>query len=111
MSSDMPGRLLQNPARPIDIHVGGRLHLRRVAAGWTVERFAVQLGVTAPMLRSIESGERRLDPPRLCLAAQLLGVPVSFFYADGDDESGAAGLHRFRAGPFANGRTGSPDVM
>lgn len=65
---------------PIDIHVGGRVRLRRMLIGMSQERLAEQLGITFQQVQKYEKGTNRIGASRLYETSRILGVPVSFFY-------------------------------
>ena len=67
---------------PIDTHVGGRVRLRRMILGMSQEKLAEQLGLTFQQVQKYEKGINRIGASRLYDLAQVLGVPVQFFYED-----------------------------
>jgi transcriptional regulator with XRE-family HTH domain len=76
---------------PIDVHVGGRVRLRRMLLGLSQEKLGERLGLTFQQIQKYEKGINRIGASRLFDLAQVLGVPVQFFY----EEAAAA------AGPYA----------
>lgn len=74
-------------ANPVDVHVGSRVRLRRVMLGMSQEKLGESLGVTFQQVQKYEKGANRIGASRLYRIAQVLGVPVSYFY---DDLPGAA---------------------
>lgn len=67
---------------PIDVHVGSRLKLRRTMMGMTQEKLGDQLGVTFQQVQKYEKGANRIGASRLQEIAEILDVPVSFFFED-----------------------------
>lgn len=67
---------------PIDVHVGGRLKMRRSMLGMTQEKLGEQLGVTFQQIQKYEKGANRIGASRLQEIARILDVPVSFFFED-----------------------------
>lgn len=65
---------------PIDIHVGQRLRLRRVALGLSQEKLGDAIGVSFQMVQKYERGDCRVSASRLMNAAQVLGVTVAYFF-------------------------------
>lgn len=65
---------------PIDVHVGGRVRLRRMLVGMSQEKLAEQLGITFQQVQKYEKGMNRIGASRLYETARILSVPVSFFY-------------------------------
>jgi transcriptional regulator with XRE-family HTH domain len=71
---------------PIDIHVGSRLRKRRKMAGISQEKLGEGLGLTFQQIQKYEKGVNRIGASRLQQAADILGVPVSFFFEGGTEE-------------------------
>lgn len=67
---------------PIDVHVGARLRLRRTLLGLSQEKLGEAVGITFQQLQKYERGANRISASRLFNLAQVLGVPVSFFFDD-----------------------------
>ena len=67
---------------PVDIHVGARIRRRRVLLGLSQEKLAQAIGLTFQQLQKYESGANRVSSSRLYQLANLLGVPISFFFDD-----------------------------
>ena len=67
---------------PIDIHVGGRLRLRRTLLGLSQEKLGEAVGITFQQLQKYERGANRISASRLFNLSQVLEVPVGFFFDD-----------------------------
>lgn len=67
---------------PIDAHVGTRVRLRRMLLGMSQEKLGEHLGLTFQQVQKYEKGVNRIGASRLFDIAQVLGVPVQFFYDD-----------------------------
>ena len=67
---------------PIDIHVGSRVRLRRMMQGISQEKLGEDLGLTFQQVQKYEKGVNRIGAGRLFEIAQILDVPVQFFYDD-----------------------------
>ncbi|CAI9399240.1 hypothetical protein ANOBCDAF_00234 [Pleomorphomonas sp. T1.2MG-36] len=65
---------------PIDIHVGARVRMRRFLLGMSQSKLAEQLGVTFQQVQKYEKGMSRISASRLQAIANVLGVPVGFFF-------------------------------
>ena len=87
---------------PIDVHVGQRLRQRRVLAGLSQEKLARMVGITFQQIQKYERGANRIVASRLYQLAQVLDVPVNYFFEDTGAEGnqtapaekpGLAGLH------------------
>ncbi len=64
----------------IDKHVGSRIRERRTMLGLTQQQLADLIGVTYQQAHKYERGINRVSAGRLFEIAQVLGVPVTFFY-------------------------------
>jgi transcriptional regulator with XRE-family HTH domain len=71
----------------IDRHVGARVRERRIMLGLTQQQLADLIGVTYQQAHKYERGINRVSAGRLFGIAQVLSVPVSYFF-DGLDERG-----------------------
>ena len=69
-------------ANPIDIHVGSRVRFRRMLLGMSQEKLGEKLGLTFQQVQKYEKGINRIGASRLFDLAQVLGVPVQFFYEE-----------------------------
>jgi transcriptional regulator with XRE-family HTH domain len=65
---------------PIDIHVGSRMRMRRMALGMSQEKLARGLGLTFQQVQKYEKGANRMGSSRLQHAAGVLGIAVPFFF-------------------------------
>jgi transcriptional regulator with XRE-family HTH domain len=72
---------------PIDVHVGKRMRMRRLFLGMNQETLAEALGLTFQQVQKYEHGTNRVSASRLSAMSDVLGVPISFFFADVDDTS------------------------
>lgn len=68
----------------IDRHVGVRIRERRFMVGITQIKLADSLGITFQQIQKYERGVNRVSVGKLYRIAELLEVPVSFFF-DGID--------------------------
>lgn len=77
---------------PIDRHVGSRVRMRRMMMGMSQERLGDSLGLTFQQVQKYEKGTNRIGASRLQQIAEILQVPVAFFF------DGAPGQHAREAG-------------
>jgi transcriptional regulator with XRE-family HTH domain len=98
---------------PIDIHVGGRLRLRRLAVGLSQERLAKSIGITFQQIQKYERGTNRIVASRLHDLARVLDVPVGYFFSELDEGtlSGAAPEPREEAMAFAHDLMGERETL
>jgi len=67
---------------PIDVHVGKRIRTRRLLLGMNQETLANALGLTFQQVQKYEGGANRVSASRLAAVADILKVPISFFFGD-----------------------------
>ena len=71
---------------PVDVHVGGRVKLRRTLLGFSQEELADAVGVTFQQVQKYERGTNRMGASRIFDMSTVLDVPVSYFYQDMPEE-------------------------
>jgi transcriptional regulator with XRE-family HTH domain len=64
----------------IDIHVGGRLRVRRSLLGFSQEKLGNAVGLTFQQVQKYERGVNRISAGRLFQFSTILDVPVTYFY-------------------------------
>ena len=67
-------------ANAADRHVGSRIRERRVMLGLSQQQLAQMIGVTYQQAHKYERGLNRISAGRLYEIAQVLSVPVSWFF-------------------------------
>ena len=67
---------------PIDVHVGNRIRMRRLLLGMNQETLANALGLTFQQVQKYEGGANRVSASRLSAMAEILSVPISYFFGD-----------------------------
>jgi transcriptional regulator with XRE-family HTH domain len=65
---------------PVDVHIGQRLRMRRKLLGMSQEQLSDRVGVTFQQVQKYEKGTNRISASRLFGIAQVLSVPVSYFF-------------------------------
>jgi transcriptional regulator with XRE-family HTH domain len=65
---------------PTDKHVGARVRMRRLMLAMSQEKLGDALGLTFQQVQKYEKGANRIGASRLQQLAQILQVPVSFFF-------------------------------
>lgn len=73
---------------PIDVHVGGRVRLRRTMLGMSQDKLADSLGLTFQQIQKYEKGVNRIGASRVFEISRILGVPIQFFFDDYDIDTG-----------------------
>lgn len=74
--------------RPVDVHVGGRVRLRRTLLGMSQEELGEALGVTFQQVQKYERGSNRISASRLFQISKILDAPITFFFDDMPEEIG-----------------------
>lgn len=69
-----------NRATDTDRHVGARIRERRIMLGLSQQQMADLIGVTYQQAHKYERGINRISAGRLYEIAQVLGVPVGYFF-------------------------------
>ena len=78
---------------PIDKHVGSRVRMRRMMLSMSQEKLGDALGLTFQQVQKYEKGTNRIGASRLQAIANILQVPVSFFFEGAPHVAGqTAGL-------------------
>lgn len=75
-----------NRANDTDRHVGARIRERRIMLGLSQQQMADLIGVTYQQAHKYERGINRISAGRLYEIAQVLGVPVGYFFEGLDSE-------------------------
>ena len=72
------------PAKPdpVDVSIGSRLRLRRLALGLSQSSLANALGITFQQIQKYERGTNRIVASRLYRLSQVLQVPVQYFFQE-----------------------------
>jgi transcriptional regulator with XRE-family HTH domain len=65
---------------PIDRHVGGRVRMRRLIVRMSQEKLGEALGITFQQVQKYEKGTNRIGASRLQQIAEVLRVPIEFFF-------------------------------
>lgn len=71
---------------PVDAHVGKRLRHRRWMVGMTQQQLADRVGIKFQQIQKYETGMNRVSASRLWDIADVLEVPISFFFEGLDGE-------------------------
>ena len=103
-TADPNFRVTNNNA--IDVHVGRRVRLRRTLLGMSQEQLGEALSITFQQVQKYERGSNRISSSRLWDIAQILDVPVSFFFDDMTDDTMAHSPRLMRGG----GTVGAPQI-
>jgi len=82
---------------PVDVHVGARIRTRRLLIGMNQETLARALGLTFQQVQKYEGGANRVSASRLSEIADILGVPIAYFFSDLEPGGGEPSLQKVQA--------------
>jgi transcriptional regulator with XRE-family HTH domain len=71
---------IKREPNPIDKHVGNNMRLRRLELRWSQTKVAKALGISFQQVQKYEAGTNRIGASRLHNMAEILEVPVTFFF-------------------------------
>ncbi|MCK6454556.1 MAG: helix-turn-helix transcriptional regulator [Alphaproteobacteria bacterium] len=109
-----PRRRRGGGPHPIDVHVGGRIRLRRTLLGLSQEKLGEMIGLTFQQVQKYERGSNRVGASRLFDLSRVLDVPMSFFFEDMEEQPPAkpsrrrGGAAEERGQHAAGGNSGAP---
>ncbi len=72
---------------PIDVHVCGRVRLRRTLLGMNQKTLGQALGVTFQQIQKNERGFNRIGASRLYQLSHVLDVPIEYFFEGLEDNT------------------------
>ena len=72
---------------PTDKHVGSRVRMRRMLLSMSQEKLGDALDLTFQQVQKYEKGTNRIGASRLHHIADILQVPVAFFFEDTPGQS------------------------
>ena len=84
----------------VDVHVGKRVKMARLASGISQEKLATALGVSFQQIQKYENGTNRVGPGRLHAIAKMLNLPVPYFF-EGLDKARQGGRDALSAAESA----------
>jgi transcriptional regulator with XRE-family HTH domain len=73
---------------PTDRHVGSRVRMRRLMLGMSQTKLGDALQLTFQQVQKYEKGTNRIGASRLLQIADILQVPVEFFFEGGPTRHG-----------------------
>ena len=80
VSAEGPEPRSSTRASEADRHVGARIRERRVMLGLSQQQLAAMIGVTYQQAHKYERGLNRISAGRLFEIAEVLAVPISWFF-------------------------------
>ncbi len=70
---------------PVDVHVGGRVKLRRMAKGISQDTLGKAMGLTFQQIQKYEKGVNRISCSKIFELAHQLEVGILYFFDGYDD--------------------------
>ncbi len=75
-------RVAVDGPRPVDVHVGARLRLRRTLLGISQEKLGDAVNLTFQQIQKYERGANRVGASRLYEFSRILDISISYFFED-----------------------------
>jgi transcriptional regulator with XRE-family HTH domain len=102
LQSNVAAVVSKGKPQPVDKHVGSRVRMRRLMLDMSQSTLGNELGLTFQQVQKYERGTNRIGAGRLLHIANILQVPVEFFF------EGAPGLF---GGFHRDGNAATPDYV
>ncbi len=84
----MPRRTVaKHGPHPVDVHVGGRVRMRRTMLGMSLMKLGDALAITYQQLQKNERGFNRIGASRLYQLSHVLDVPIEYFFEGLEDKT------------------------
>jgi transcriptional regulator with XRE-family HTH domain len=68
------------PPNPVDVHVGGRVRMRRIEIDMSQQTLGTRIGLTFQQIQKYEKGMNRIGASRLQQIGKILEVPAAYFF-------------------------------
>ncbi len=88
---------------PVDLHVGGRVRMRRKFLGMSQEGLAETLDLTFQQVQKYERGSNRISASKLYEISKSLKTPVSYFFDGYNSADTPEGFHESESEQFVHG--------
>jgi transcriptional regulator with XRE-family HTH domain len=99
--------MVKRGPHPVDKQVGARVRMRRLMLGMSQQALSLGLGITFQQVQKYEKGGNRISASRLQRIADILQVPISFFFQD----VGAPGMKQAPVPPYVSDFLASSDGL
>jgi len=84
------GRMPSGKPNPVDVHVGGRVRLRRTLLGMSQEKLGEAIGLTFQQVQKYERGANRIGASRLWDLSRVLECQISFFFEEMNESTASS---------------------
>jgi transcriptional regulator with XRE-family HTH domain len=64
----------------VDVHIGSRMHIRRMSRGVSEQELSQLLGIDRSNLAAFEAGAQRINANLLLRVSKVLGVRPDYFF-------------------------------
>jgi len=98
--------MVERQPNPIDVHVGGRVRMRRILTGMSQEKLGEEIGLTFQQIQKYEKGSNRISASRLYQISRILNVPVQYFFEDAPETEFDGAVR-----PGGNNGESPPDII
>jgi transcriptional regulator with XRE-family HTH domain len=82
------------PPNPVDVHVGGRVRMRRIEIDMSQQTLGGHLGLTFQQIQKYEKGANRIGASRIQQIGKTLEVSAAYFFRRGDRRRGTCRCRR-----------------
>lgn len=85
-NNNLSGEIQMNflQGKEFDVALGKRLMLLRHGRRMSMDNLGACIGVCGQQIHKYETGESRMPPERLSACARMFGVPVGYFFGEGE---------------------------
>ena len=97
--------------KPVDMHVGSRVRMRRLMLGISQKELANALDLSFQQVQKYEKGANRIGASRLGHISRFLQVPVAFFFEGASDAAVATSEEDARSLALMNDFVSSPEGL
>lgn len=105
LKQEIPPSKKGNP-HDVDVHVGGRVRLRRAALGLSQDQLGAAIGISFQQVQKYERGANRIGASRLYQMSKVLHMPISYFFEEfGDDSLAEDGDSAYQVDPVLKRET------
>jgi transcriptional regulator with XRE-family HTH domain len=88
---------------PVDLHVGGRVRMRRKFLGLSQEGLGGHLDLTFQQVQKYERGSNRISASKLYQISSALKVPIAYFFDGYGDGLAPDGFRESASEQFVHG--------
>lgn len=88
---------------PVDLHVGGRVRMRRKFLGMSQEGLAESIALTFQQVQKYERGSNRVSASKLYEISKALKAPVAYFFEGYGESDALSGFSESESEQFVHG--------